>query len=65
MVVGVSLNQNGELVDLIVIRPSGIETYDKEGLRTVKASSPFSAPPGNLLASDGMLHMAWTFIVYL
>ncbi len=65
VVVGVSVNKNGELVDLIVIRPSGIDTYDKEGLRTVRSSSPFSAPPNNLLAEDGMLHMAWTFTVYL
>lgn len=65
VVLGVSVNQNGDLADLIVIRSSGIEGYDKEGLRTVRSSAPFSAPPANFLEPDGMIHMAWTFIVYL
>lgn len=65
VVVGVSLNKNGELADLIVIRSSGIDNYDKEGLRAIRVSSPFSAPPSQILAEDSMLHMAWTFTVYL
>ncbi|MBI2339611.1 MAG: TonB C-terminal domain-containing protein [Deltaproteobacteria bacterium] len=65
VVLGVSVDGNGELAELMVIRSSGIESYDKEGIRTVRASAPFSAPPANLLEQDGMIHMAWTFIVYL
>lgn len=65
VVLGVSVNSQGELAELIVIRPSGIESYDFEGRRTVRSSAPFSAPPSHLLQDDGLLHMAWTFIVYL
>lgn len=65
VVLGVSVDRNGRLADLIVIRSSGIQSYDSEGIRTVRSSAPFSAPPANLLKKDGMIHMAWTFIVYL
>ena len=65
VVLGVSVNLQGELAELMVIRSSGIESYDREGIRTVHSSAPFSAPPANLLESDGMIHMAWTFSVYL
>lgn len=65
VVIGVSVDRSGQLASLIVIRPSGLQNYDLEGIRTVKSSAPFSAPPPHLLEEDGMLHMAWTFVVYL
>lgn len=65
VVLGVSVNSRGELADLVVIRSSGLEDYDREGVRTVRSSSPFSAPPSHLLQPDGLIHMAWTFVVYL
>lgn len=65
VVLGVSVDRFGNLADLIVIRSSDLENYDQEGARTVKVSSPFSSPPENLLGNDGLLHMAWTFAVYL
>ncbi|OGQ07007.1 MAG: hypothetical protein A3G32_07370 [Deltaproteobacteria bacterium RIFCSPLOWO2_12_FULL_40_28] len=65
VILGVSVNAQGNIADLIVIRTSGIPAYDQEGIRTVRASSPFTSPPSNLLAPDNLLHMAWTFSVYL
>lgn len=65
VVVGVSVNSRGELASLTILRHSGLEPYDHEGLRTVRSSAPFSAPPPNMLTEDGLLHMAWTFVVYL
>src|SRR3990167_9166158 len=64
VILGVSVNAQGNIADLIVIRTSGIPAYDQEGIRTVRASSPFTSPPSNLLAPDNLLHMAWTFSVY-
>ena len=64
-VLGVSVDAKGNLSELFVFRPSGIESYDREALRTIKASSPFSAPPGKLLDKDGLVRMSWTFTVYL
>lgn len=65
VILGVSVNAQGNIADLIIIRTSGIQAYDQEGIRTVRASSPFTSPPSNLLAPDQLLHMAWTFSVYL
>lgn len=62
---GVSVDEGGNLSDLIIIRSSGIFPYDLEAKRTVTASAPFSIPPKELLTADRKLHMAWTFVVYL
>lgn len=64
-VLGVSVDRRGELAELFVFRSSGVEHYDQEALRTIKASSPFSVPPQKLLDPDGVVRMSWTFIVYL
>jgi len=65
VVLGLTINRTGEMEELFVINSSGMEDYDNEALRAVRASAPFSAPPEKLLASDKMLRIAWTFIVYL
>ncbi|PIR26109.1 MAG: hypothetical protein COV43_02715 [Deltaproteobacteria bacterium CG11_big_fil_rev_8_21_14_0_20_42_23] len=62
-VVGVAVDAKGELTELILLRSSGLTDYDQEVFRTVKASSPFSSPPHELLQKDGVLRMGWTFIV--
>lgn len=65
VVLGVSVDRNGQLASLVTLRSSGIPSFDSEGRRTITDSAPFSAPPAHLLGPDGMLHMAWTFIVYM
>ncbi|MBF0104225.1 MAG: TonB C-terminal domain-containing protein [Deltaproteobacteria bacterium] len=63
---GVSVDQNGNLAELKLIRGSGLNDYDLEAKRTISASAPFSRPPAHLLSKDeNMLHMAWTFVMYL
>ena len=62
---GVSVNANGQLQDMILIRGSGFADYDQEAKRTISVSAPFSKPPAHLLEKDGLLNMAWTFIVHL
>jgi TonB family protein len=65
VVLAVSVNEQGNLAELFVLRSSGIPSYDQEALRTVRASSPFARPPEKFLADDGALRMMWTFSVYL
>ena len=65
VVLAVSVNEQGNLAELFVLRSSGIPSYDQESLRTVRASSPFARPPEKFLADDGALRMMWTFSVYL
>ena len=62
---GVSVDKNGKITKIIMLRRSGNSPYDAEARRTIKVSAPFSKPPGHLLQKDGQLHMAWTFVVYL
>ncbi|MFH1829955.1 MAG: energy transducer TonB [Pseudomonadota bacterium] len=65
VVLGVSVNRLGDLSELFVFRSSGIDEYDREALRTVRSSAPFSTPPEKFIDDDGLLRMSWTFTVYL
>lgn len=62
---GVTVNNQGELTDVLLIRGSGIAGYDSEAHRTITASAPFSRPPANIQEKDGKLYMAWTFVYYM
>ena len=65
VVLAVSVNGQGNLAELFILRSSGIPSYDREAMRTVRASSPFARPPDKFLTDDGKLRMMWTFSVYL
>jgi TonB family protein len=64
VVLAVSVDAGGNMSELFVLKSSGSGYYDEEALRTVRANSPFSAPPSNLL-KENLLRMSWTFIVYM
>jgi len=64
-VLGVSVDANGNLAEAFVFRSSGVDRYDQEALRTIRASAPFSTPPFKLLDEEGLVRMSWTFTVYL
>lgn len=63
-VVGVSLDENGKILNMFMIKSSAVGGYDREVLQTFKDSSPFSKPPEKYL-KNGELNMHWTFTVYL
>lgn len=65
VVLAVSVGKDGNLSELFILKGSGIDSYDREAMRTVKASEPFASPPKKFLADDGFLRMSWTFTVYL
>lgn len=69
VVVGVAVDDGGGLSELFVLRGSGIADYDREALRTFRATFPFFAPSAEALALDGaadqLLHMSWSFEVYI
>lgn len=64
-VLGLAISASGEIDELFVINGSGLGDYDDEALRAVRASAPFSAPPGKLLGPDKILRVSWTFVVYM
>jgi colicin import membrane protein len=45
VVVQFGIKDNGEIVGLKIVQPSGDATYDESVLRAVKKSSPLPAPP--------------------
>ena len=57
VVMAVSVDKKGELSELFILRSSGLNNYDHEAIRTVRASSPFSSPPDKFL-EDGFLRMS-------
>lgn len=63
-VVGVALDETGQIKQLFLIKGSGSGLYDREAMSTIRDSSPFSSPPAQFL-KNGELLMAWTFTVYL
>ena len=65
VVLGVSVDGTGNLRELFVFRSSSISSYDREAMRTVRSSSPFSTPPDKFMDDDGLLRMSWTFTVYM
>lgn len=64
-VLGVSVDADGGLKQVVLIQSSGNQPFDAEAYRTVRDSSPFSRPPVFLLKEEGLVNMAWTFVVYL
>ena len=47
VVVQFGVKENGEIVGLKIVQPSGDPSYDESVLRAVKKSSPLAAPPEN------------------
>ncbi|QQR80216.1 MAG: energy transducer TonB [Deltaproteobacteria bacterium] len=65
VVLGLSVDKDGNLAEMFVINSSGLPLYDQEAQRTIKDSSPFAAPPKELLDASSRLRMVWTFTVYM
>lgn len=65
VVLGITIGNSGGLDELFVINSSGLKAYDREAMRAVRASAPFSAPPSKFLAKDKTLRISWSFVVYL
>jgi TonB family protein len=61
----VTIDRNGNLAELFIVNSSGLPGYDHEAVRTIRDSSPFAAPPSELLDENGALRMLWTFTVYM
>ncbi len=68
-VLGIAIDDRGNLQEAFVLKSSGVAAYDAEALRAFTASAPFFAPPHELLALDGradnVLHISAQFYMYL
>jgi TonB family protein len=59
--VRVTLNGNGSVRSLVVARDSGLEFFDAEAIRSIRAASPFHNPPEGLKDQDGLVHFTFGF----
>ncbi len=59
--VRVTLNGDGTVRQLYVARPSGLEFFDDEAVRSIRSAAPFHNPPEGLKDEDGLIHFTFGF----
>lgn len=59
--VRVTLNGDGSVRKLYVERPSGLDFYDDEAIRSIRVAAPFHNPPEGLKDEDGLIHFSFGF----
>lgn len=57
----ITLNGDGTLRKLFVSKPSGLDFYDDEAVRAVRAAAPFPNPPEGLKDANGLIHFSFGF----
>lgn len=63
--VAVVLNQEGQLEDIRVVRPSFFETFDQVAIEAFRRAEPFPNPPKSLIQDDNRVYIPWQFILTL
>jgi TonB family protein len=61
----VTLDKEGSLINVQIIGPSGLQDLDESSLQAFKLASPFPHPPKDLISSDGVVVIAWDFVLEL
>lgn len=64
-VIGIEIDKGGEFKSAIVIQSSGLTNYDLEALKMVRKVGKYLPPDKGYLTDDGVLRLAWTFVVYM
>jgi TonB family protein len=60
--VDIVLDPGGDLRDVRVVRGSGLDFYDREVVRAIRAAAPFPNPPRALVGPDGRILLdRWRF----
>lgn len=63
VVVGATLDRNGNLMEVSIVRSSNVDFYDGVAVSSIRQAQPFPPPPASMLF-DGRARMAWTFTLY-
>jgi len=63
--VRVSLTPSGQLAQVIVVSPSGVDLLDAEAARAFRAAAPFPHPPGALVGDDGLITFDFGFYLQI
>jgi TonB family protein len=60
--VDIVLEASGALHEVRVVRSSGLDFYDRELVRAIRAAAPFPNPPRGLVGADGLVSLRdWRF----
>jgi TonB family protein len=62
-ILGVTLNGDGTVRKVYVAHPSGLDFYDDEAVRAIRAAAPFANPPEGLKDQDGLIHFNFMFVL--
>ena len=60
-VMEITLDSLGKVIDVRVVRSSGITDYDAEAIHVAWRCSPGTTPPQKMLSKDGKAYIHWTF----
>lgn len=64
-VVNMTLNSDGSMRTLYVAKSSGLDFYDREAVRALRAAAPFPNPPEGLKDQDGLIHINFGLLLDL
>lgn len=59
----VTLDANGDLINVEVITRSGIEALDSAAEEAFRQAAPFPNPPAGMVESDGTIRIRWDFVL--
>ena len=59
----ITLNNQGELVSVDVVTPSGLNQLDDAAIDAFRAAQPFPNPPKGLIDDDGLIKIRWDFVL--
>ena len=59
----VTLDSKGYLLNIKILKESGLREIDSVALRAFEEASPFPNPPRGLIKNDGTIHIHWSFIL--
>lgn len=58
------LNKNGELVNALIMKESGIPAFDMAAVNAFKDARIFPNPPREMVQPDGFIHLKYSFHVH-
>ena len=59
----ITLNRKGELIQVDVVTPSGLQQLDDAAVEAFRAAQPFPNPPRGLIDEDGLIKIRWDFVL--
>ena len=57
------IRPDGKLVQALIMKPSGVQKFDQAAINAFKEAAIFPNPPKELIQSDGLIHLKYSFNV--